>query len=112
MSLDHPYTCPDIDRAINSAKDEIYNQVRQIVLDNNPWLEHCNHLPDEFEFEIKQAAECLSDIIADLFEDVRSCNEDMRTSADKQLSELEDNIEDLEFKVDELQTVINDMEAL
>ena len=38
MSLDYPYTCPDLDKIIEQACDTIDAHIFEIVLEQNPWL--------------------------------------------------------------------------
>lgn len=104
MSLNYPYTCPDLDKLIDQACATIDDHVFEIVLENNPWLGRDESLmPVHFLSSVKEAQGCLKDDIKDIFEDSRTINESIREAADDQINELKERISDLEYELKEVQ---------
>lgn len=104
MSLDYPYTCPDLDELIDQACDVIDEHVFSIVVEQNPWLGDDESLmPKHFLDSVKEVQDCLKDEIKDIFEDSRSINENIREAADNQINELKERVEDLEYELKESQ---------
>ena len=104
MSLDFGFTCPDIDRNIDSAKEVLYNFMLEAYKDLNPVIGDIpdSDLPPSVKEKAKRDADYLYESLEEIFENVRSVNEDMRRSADKQISDLNDTISDLETEVESL----------
>lgn len=96
MGLDYGFTCPDIDRSIESYKQDIEDNFRHA-------LENHSELKDEKILEIaKDYAYGLYQDFEGSFESVRSTNEDLRKHAEYQIDELEKRIENLECQLDDL----------
>lgn len=101
MSLDYGFTCPDIDKNIDSAKETLYDFILETYRELNPLLESVsdNELPVCVKEKAKTDADYLYESLEDIFENVRSVNEDMRRFADKQISDLKDEISELEHEL-------------
>jgi len=104
MSLDYGFTCPDIDRNIDSAKEVLYDFMLETYKELNPVIGDIpdSDLPPSIKERAKKDADYLYESLEEIFENVRSVNEDMRRSADKQISDLNDLISDLEAEVESL----------
>lgn len=104
MSLDYGFTCPDIDRNIDSAKEVLYDFMLETYKELNPIIEDIpdSDLPPSIKERAKKDSDYLYGTLEDIFENVRSVNEDMRNSADKQISDLNDRVSDLEAEVESL----------
>lgn len=105
MKLDFEYTCPRIDEAIEQMKQEVYDHLYDIIVDQHPCLSSVSshEMPKEVVGYIKEHANSMSDTLTELFENLRSLNEDMRDAADSQIEELQSIISDLEEERDDLQ---------
>tara|TARA_R110000851_G_scaffold226798_2_gene379660 strand:+ start:722 stop:1060 length:339 start_codon:yes stop_codon:yes gene_type:complete len=108
MSFDYQWTCPEIDRTILQMKEVVEDQVREIIIEQNPILNGVSYslIPQDVLRQCKEHAESLSDEVADLFENLRSLNEDMRSSANTQIEGLQGEIDDLTTQVSELQAEV------
>ena len=94
VGFDYPNTCPKIDKAINSAKSEIYKFLDDLLDEACPLLSRVTRgeLADGYTSALYGALE-------DIFEDTRSTNEDMRKEADSQIEALKDEISNLEHEL-------------
>lgn len=111
MKLDFEYTCPKIDEAIEQMKQEVYDHLYDITVDQHPCLStvSSHEMPKEVVEYIKEHADSMSDTLTELFESLRSLNEDMRDAADNQLAELADIVEDLTSERNDLQAQLDNM---
>ena len=96
MGLDYSHTCPDINRAINEAKDTISSHIEDIVNQCSPLLEG-----DPLQDYVKSWTESLYGEIKDCFEVTRKTNEDMREEADRQIDDLVDEVDSLKDEINE-----------
>ena len=104
MPLDYEYTCPKIDDAIEDSKTEIHSHIEDLL--------HRFDLPlEEFNEILKDAAGCLSDVIADLIEELRTTNEKMRDAADKQIENLNDELAISYDEKHELEEQVNSLQV-
>ena len=94
MSFQYPYTCPQIDRAIQSAKSVIESSLSTFAEEISPYAQG-----SLFENLSAQAARDLYDDLEDIFETVRSTNSSMRDAADDQLTSCENKIQELEAQI-------------
>lgn len=97
MSFDYPNTCPAIDRYIKEAKENIENQLKDIVYQLSPLFYEVENQRDSI---VKTWAEEIYSDLESIFEDVRSTNSDMRESAESQIEQLERRISDLESEIE------------
>ncbi len=97
MGLDYGYTCPDIDKNIESYKQDIEDNFRH-AFENHTDLDD-----DEILAIAKDYAYGLYQDFEGSFEAVRATNEDLRKQAEYQIAELETRIENLEWQTQDLQ---------
>lgn len=100
--FDYAHSCPKIDAAIRSAKNEIVSKIDSIVSDCCPLLDR-SKLVDEWAEELYSALE-------DIFEETRCTNSDMRDAAENQLGAMQAEIDRLESEVEELTNQLNELE--
>jgi len=115
MGFDFPYTCPDIDKAIDGVKKDLGDGL----------YKHLNKLHEEIEYSIKNnqaitqdelngiISDTTSDLwndIKDYFELVRDTNRGMRYRAEKQIKILECEISDLTNEILRLNREISVLE--
>ncbi|CAM0063534.1 hypothetical protein VPHK460_0252 [Vibrio phage K460] len=100
LTLNHGYTCPEIDKAIDDAKDVIHNTFHDTLEELCPIIDMNSEAARTW---VQQAADSLYGNLEPVFEDLRSSNEDIRGSAENQFSELVDELEELEYKIQELE---------
>jgi len=111
MSLDFPYTCPDIDRSLSGIKSDIDSELIDMI------TECCPLLP-EFKLNefVKPYIESLYERFSESFEAVRSLNDDMRSQAELQINALQaDNeqlLEDVRILEEEKQDLVYDINKL
>lgn len=112
MSFDHPHTCPDINKAIESFEDTCKNYLIDILSDACPLLEG-----EAKNNIVKRYIEYICNETIDIFEDVRKTNSDIRDEAEKQIDaidtenrDLKDEIEDLYRQLEEKYQEINELE--
>ena len=98
MGFEYSHTCPDIDRAINAAKDSINSQLEDLVGECCPMLEG-----EQLVDYIKSWTDCIYDDIEDCFEATRKTNEDMRKEAERQIECLKDDNIDLKNEIEALE---------
>ena len=94
ITFDFPNTCPQIDRAIASAKAEI----ETFLLD---FLEEASPLIPRAELR-RISADYASTLYGNLegaFEEVRATNEHMRREAESQIGRLVDQLDGMEHKL-------------
>lgn len=98
VSFDYANTCPKIDAAIASARQEIYERLRGLIEEICPVLpqELINKLADEH-------SELVYDDLEGIFEGVRATNEEMRREAELQIQDLKEEIYSLEYEIKEKQ---------
>ena len=94
VGFDYPNTCPKIDKAISSAKSEIYKFLDDLLDEACPLLSRGTRveLADGYTSALYGALE-------EIFEITRSTNEDMRREADSQIESLKNEISDLEYEL-------------
>jgi len=95
MSFNYGYTCPNIDKEIEAAKQNIRDNIEEIV------EECCPLLTDDplAQFASRWADEIYNGIES-CFEIVRETNENMRTEAERQIGNLEDEIAELKGELE------------
>ena len=99
-SLNHGYTCPEIDKAITDAKDIIYDTFYATLEELCPVMDMNSEVARTW---IEVATEHLYGGLEYVFEDLRSSNENLRGSAETQITELVNELEELEYKIQELE---------
>lgn len=92
--FDYHYTCPDIDKLIVEAKDNIESHIHNILVELCPPISEFCNLPKELQDWVESTTESLYEDLEGVFEGARSSNEDMRSAADLQVRELESELED------------------
>ena len=111
MSLNFPYTCPDIDRSLSGIKSDIDSELVDMI------TECCPLLP-EFKLNefVKPYIESLYERFSESFEAVRSLNDDMRNQAEIQINALkadkEQLLEDIRILEEEKKDLVYDMNDL
>ena len=100
LALNHGYTCPEIDKAIDDAKDVIHNTFHDTLEELCPIIDMNSEAARTW---VKMATDHLYSEIEPVFEDLRSSNEDIRGSAETQIAELTSELEELEYKIQELE---------
>lgn len=112
MSFDFGYTCPDINKSIDSLKSEIDSYLSDLVQELCPLLDG-----EPRTNIIKEYKDYLYSVFERSIEDVRSTNQDMRNAAEKQIdsiesekSNLEEEVKELNQKISELEDSISDLE--
>ena len=113
MALNYGYTCPDIDREINSFKDAIKSYLSDMLDECNPMMEG-----EQKELFIKSYANDMYRDFENNFEGVRKVNEDMRIEADRQIERCENDLggirvelEEVNIEVDSLHEQIRELES-
>ena len=96
--FDYQYTCPAIDRQINSAKQILHGFVRDLLEKACPLLS--KQTLDELA---EENAEALYKDLEDCFETVRRENEKMRDSANDQVTDLQERVRDLESEIERIE---------
>ncbi|AUR94209.1 coil containing protein [Vibrio phage 1.193.O._10N.286.52.C6] len=99
-SLNHGFTCPEIDKSIADAKDVIHNTFYDTLEELCPVIDMNSEAARAW---VQMAADSLYDNLEPVFEDLRSSNEDLRGSAETQITELTSELEELEYKIQELE---------
>ena len=105
-TFSYPYTCPDIDRNIESFKDSLESLLNNLSNDLNPLF----YNSPEYEDFILSYKNQVYKIAEPIFENVRDCNSTMRDEIDRHEKELFDRIEELEDEKRNLEQQINDLE--
>lgn len=103
-SLDHGYTCPEIDKCIEDAKEVIHNTFYDTLEELCPVIDMNSEAAITW---VKIAADSLYDSLEPVFEDLRSSNEELRGAAENQISELINELEELEYRIKELEECSN-----
>lgn len=98
-SFDFPYTCPRIDKAIDSCKDTLEICLSGYIKDLFPYVPSAEVVLISIDWS-KQ----IYDAISDCFESVRQTNEEMRDEANRQIEDLEDEISNLKYEVKSLES--------
>ena len=105
-TFSYPYTCPDIDRNIESFKDSLELLLNHLSSDLNPLFYNSPEYKDfilSYKNEVYKIAE-------PIFENVRYCNSAMRDEIDRHEKELFDIIEELEDEKRNLEQQLSDFE--
>lgn len=105
MTLHYRYTCPDIDRSIESFKNDISNYLESMLDECCPLLD--GKVKEDF---VKEYADQMYRDFEPNFEDVRKINEDMRKEADRQIDRAEERISDAESEIVDLNNRIDELE--
>jgi len=106
MALDYGHTCPDIDRSIDSFKNDIASYLESMLDDCCPLLE--GKAKEDF---VKEYADQMYNDFEPNFEDVRKTNEDMRKEADRQIDYAEERASDAESEIIDLNNRIEELEG-
>lgn len=96
--FDYRHTCPIIDKAIASAKQEIESAIDSMLDEACPLFQG----QAKREYVVDQGNAMYS-ALEHLFESVRDSNVDMRDAADDQITTLEEKIAELEARIEELE---------
>ena len=97
-TLDHGYTCSDIDGAITEIKAEMASTLDDVISDYAPQTRD-----EDREDAANGFADDLYGEIESHIEAVRKTNEDLRSAAERQLEEMQDRIDELESEVNDLE---------
>ena len=103
-SFDFAYTCPKIDKAIDSCKDALESYLSGYIEDLCPYIPQA-----EVERISKNWSKEMYDAISDCFESVRDTNEEMRDEANRQIADLEDEILKLKDEVKSLESQLDEV---
>ena len=106
-TFSYPYTCPDIDRNIESFQDSLESLLNDLSNELNPLFYNSPEYKDfiwSYKNDIYRIAE-------PIFENVRDCNSTMRDEIDKHEKELFDRIEELEEEKRILEQQVSDLEG-
>lgn len=101
MGLDFGHTCPDIDRGIESFKDDLKMYLSEILDDACPLLE--GDVKGDF---IKGYIDSIYAEFEGNFENVRKTNEEIRSEADRQIDDLQDEVGELKSEIEELRYIL------
>lgn len=92
MSFDYGYTCPSIDKDIDSFKEASFETCKWFV--ESVYSDEGTDISEKSILEkSKELSDELYSDAEDIFENTRSHNEGMRKSADSQISDLKGDIE-------------------
>jgi hypothetical protein len=105
-SLDHGYTCPQIDEAISDAKAIIEDHFYDTLQELNPMT---NMESQEAKEWIGIATESLYSGLEPVFEDLRSSNEDLRNSAENQIAECVNELEEARAEIESLKSELEEL---
>lgn len=100
MGFMHPFTCPEIDKAIDEFHENLEGDIKSLLFTLCP--EFVDKVSEKFiDSEVKLFVHEIyeSGLLEDAFEKVRSSNEDIRSSAESQIEELEEKIDKLETEL-------------
>ncbi|CAL9979669.1 hypothetical protein VPHF99_0242 [Vibrio phage F99] len=100
LTLNHGWTCPEIDKAIDDAKDVIHNTFHDTLEELCPVIDMNSEAARTW---VQAATNHLYGELEPVFEDLRRSNEDIRGSAETQIAELTSELEELEYKIQELE---------
>lgn len=101
MPFDFNYTCPKIDKEINSVKSIIQDDLEDYIEQLCPLMDKETILKLRSDF-----AKQMYEHIESSFETVRETNQDMRAAAENQIKFLDDTILNLEEYIKELESKI------
>ena len=94
MGFDYKWTCPQIDKNIQTAKNEIDSFLDSFLEDALPLL------PLNIRRDIvEQKTSELYGLLEPIFEETRDTNEDMRNEASKQIDMLEEELQDAKEEI-------------
>jgi len=110
MSFEFHHTCPEIDRGIDSARDEVEAHLDDFICEASPLFYYANNGIDKNKY-IRDYINSTFKAIEDIFEKVRSTNESMRSEAEIQVESLEETIEELEAEIKEKNSLIESLES-
>ncbi len=105
MGLDFHWTCQNIDKNIQTFKDNVEVSLEDFMDEITPLFtntEAGKSLIQKFTKQIYEENESI-------FEDMRDENFEMRSQADKQIEELEEHIEELDKEIEELNEKLEDI---
>lgn len=105
-SLNHGYTCPDIDSSIADAKDVLRDYMVDVLVELNPLVEGCLNSPHIKQW-LDDTVKSFYSGLEDVFEGVRSTNEELRSSAEHQIVELVSELEEAEATIQQLESELN-----
>jgi hypothetical protein len=100
-TLDHPWTCPNIDRNIEEAKGAIYDFLDEMLTEVCPMFggdDKINYLIYNTDILHEQIQGCM--------EEVRESNAEIRESAENQLAHMEEELEDAKWTIECLEKEI------
>jgi chromosome segregation ATPase len=105
-AFDYKYTCPDIDKAINSFKEAV-------AVDLDVMLNQCCPLLKDTQKKefIDQYVDYIYQNIEQYVEDVRESNEEIRAEANAQITQCEITEEHLKQEIDELNEQLELLES-
>jgi vacuolar-type H+-ATPase subunit I/STV1 len=98
MGFDYSYTCPKIDKEINSVKSTIGSFLKDYIerlcplMSSSTVLELSNDWTEELYESLESA-----------FETVRETNSDIRAAAENQIDKLEERISEMEDEIEALE---------
>lgn len=98
MGFEYNYTCPEIDKEINSAKDKIKDNLILMLEVSCPLLKGY-----DLDVFVDNWTHGIYADLSECFESVRKTNEDMRIQAEKQIESLESSLEDAEDTIQQLE---------
>ena len=103
MGLDYGWTCGDIDKNIDDAKQNIEDVLSDFMYDLNPLFMDTQEGIDL----LKSYQERLYGEIEPCFEGVRETNQDMRKEADAQIEKLQDEIDQKDLEIEDLEEKVD-----
>ena len=89
-SFDYRYTCPEIDKEINSFKESLSDHLIDLISELNPMFAETDKEKKYREDRVR----VIYDSAENCFEGVRRANEDMRKEAERQVQELIEEFEE------------------
>lgn len=101
MSFDYPYTCPDIDKAIDDCKDKLRQQIEILISDACPFMKSMS--VDE---KAREYSQYFWEAVEEAFEGARESNKFIRKAAEHQITALEDEVDNLQDQVQQLERQI------
>ncbi len=106
-NFEYPYTCPDINRHINTFKDKMSDYVDEIIDDLSPLFARTKEA-------MAYREDCLREIYEfaeDCFEKTRDTNLDMRREAERQIQRLSEELEEANSKLQVAEQLVEDLES-
>lgn len=106
MSFNYQYTCPTVDKNIESFKDTVKDRLSEMLDEACPLLEGV--AKSKF---IEGYSDTIYQDVEPLFEDVRKTNSNMREEAERQIDVLNDIISDKDEEIQNLQEELSNAEC-